>query len=190
MDNSLKQRLVGLVVLLSLFIIFVPMLLDGSDPTSARITVTNIPAKPEAEFSSRVIPLEQPETIESVEPSTGEASSGSLPLVGTPGNGSVTAAPQSAPAAPSKPVTPDQERVGLAAWVVQVGSFSARDNAQQLSEKLVGLGFSAFVEEGTSGEGRIYRVRIGPELKRSNAEAIQTQLAEKAKLEGVVLRYP
>ena len=69
MDINLKQRLVGAVVLVSLAVIFIPMILDGRDPSVNYITKSNIPPKPERDFVSRVIPLQpspvpQPDPVE------------------------------------------------------------------------------------------------------------------------------
>ena len=60
MDEGLKQRLVGAVVLVLLAVIFIPMLLD-SPPEPGKAGV-ELPAPPsdEAEFSSRIVPLEEP----------------------------------------------------------------------------------------------------------------------------------
>jgi cell division septation protein DedD len=35
-----------------------------------------------------------------------------------------------------------------------------------------------------------YRVRVGPELKRSDAQAIRDKLKETMQLEGIIVPYP
>jgi len=47
MENSLKQRLVGAVVLVALGVIFIPVLLDGSGFRARRDRDVEIPAKPD-----------------------------------------------------------------------------------------------------------------------------------------------
>lgn len=56
-DSSLKQRLVGAIVLVFLGVIVIPMLLGGEGP--APITQSNIPPPPKSEFSSKIIPLDE-----------------------------------------------------------------------------------------------------------------------------------
>ena len=60
MDERLKHRLVGAAVLVSLGVIFIPMVLDNAGRSGDAITATNIPPKPEGGFSSRVVPVEVP----------------------------------------------------------------------------------------------------------------------------------
>lgn len=75
------------------------------------------------------------------------------------------------------------------AWVVQLGSFSSEKNALALRDRLRAKGYAAFVERITEGEGMAIRVRIGPELLRSNAEALQQKLEQDMKLKGIVMRH-
>jgi len=67
----------------------------------------------------------------------------------------------------------------LVRWVVQVGSFSNAQSAQDLVAKLRLSGLSAFSEKVTSSTGTVYKVRIGPELDRDKA----TELARTVKAE-------
>ena len=68
MDASLKQRLVGAVVLVALAVIFLPMLVKGPAPDSGVSNVSmRIPAEPAAEGNpanngdsvSQVLPLKK-----------------------------------------------------------------------------------------------------------------------------------
>lgn len=56
MDRRLKQRLIGALVLVSLGVIFIPMILDGPG-NGPVIEGTNIPQRPEGGFASGVPPL-------------------------------------------------------------------------------------------------------------------------------------
>jgi DedD protein len=75
------------------------------------------------------------------------------------------------------------------AWVVQVGSFSQSGNALALRDKLRSNGFTAFVEKLKTAEGTVYRVRVGPELKRENAEKQLKQLQLQMNLKGIVMEH-
>lgn len=61
MDERLKQRLVGAAVLVSLGAIFIPMLLNIPNAPDETVLGTNIPPKPEAEFSARLVPRHESE---------------------------------------------------------------------------------------------------------------------------------
>ena len=83
--------------------------------------------------------------------------------------------------------------VGVTAWVVQLGSFSSEENAEALNQKLRKAGFKAFVEPLKQNTGTVYRVRIGPELKRSDADAINDRLKKNMPLDSKdsrVVHYP
>ena len=75
------------------------------------------------------------------------------------------------------------------AWAVQVGSFSQRKNAEALRDKLVKKGYRAFVAT-TRADGRtVVRVRIGPELLRSEADRIKTQIEKDFHLQAMVIQH-
>ena len=78
----------------------------------------------------------------------------------------------------------------MSGWVVQVGSFSDSKNARALRDKLRQQGYASFVEDIKSKSGRVYRVRVGPELTRQAAEQLQQRLTKKAGLTGLVQAYP
>jgi DedD protein len=75
-------------------------------------------------------------------------------------------------------------------WVVQVGSFSQKANAEKLRDKLRKMGMASFVVTGMSNNKKVHRVRVGPEINRNDAEKIQAQIKEKTKLSGLVMKYP
>jgi DedD protein len=61
-------------------------------------------------------------------------------------------------------------------WVVQLGSFASRANAEHLVGDLKGRGFSAFVSEASGGGRKWYRVRVGPEHERAAALVLAGRL--------------
>jgi DedD protein len=65
------------------------------------------------------------------------------------------------------------------AWMVQLGSFARRDNADRLAKQLRGGGFQVSVSQGTTGR-RLYQVRAGPVPDHAAAE----QLAGKLRAQG------
>jgi DedD protein len=215
MERQRKERLVGAAVLVMLAVIFIPMVLDDSVQPESGITGTNIPAKPEGEFESRVIPLRPAAAPES--PGNGAAPQSASPApppaavppapesaavdtrtdgksVDAASSASPPAPPASGPATPGKAASPRGKSgsppVGVTAWVVQLGSFSSEQNAENLNRKLRQAGYSAFVEPLAQDGTKVYRVRVGPELRRSGAQAVRDKLLSDMKLDGIVVPYP
>lgn len=106
-------------------------------------------------------------------------------------------APASAPASspPAAPAAGEKAPgtappAGLHAWVVQVASLTSESAAEALRGRLRKAGFAAFVER-VRMEGRVlFRVRVGPELKRAQAQALLERLRKEQHLRGIVLAYP
>ena len=57
MDSALKQRLIGAIVLVVLAVIFLPMVFDGTSSTTEQAVDLTIPAAPDREFETRMVPL-------------------------------------------------------------------------------------------------------------------------------------
>lgn len=201
MEKGLKERLVGAAVLIILAVIFIPMLLDNTETEDIVITETNIPPTPEAipslpednDFSTRIIPLQQQVPLTEADETESE------PVAAEPApvekKQSETTVSQHTTAAQTltTAVIKSEEaptNVGLSAWVVQLGSFSDRNNAQSLNKQLREAGFRSFVEPLKQKNSTVYRVRVGPELKRSDAEAIHAELKKTMQLDGIVVHYP
>jgi len=87
--------------------------------------------------------------------------------------------PQSAPAPASRVEAAQPARatpVAPGSFVVQLGSFGSRENADRLVRDMTTKGFAAFVAPIKSGGRELYRVRVGPTRDRAQAEALAAQL--------------
>jgi len=190
MEQALKERLVGATVLVILVVIFVPMLLDDTSHSDIDITQTNIPEKPESSFSSRIIPLQE-ETIEETKlPETENVTAEKKTDVDEKEAVAKMPEIEKLPALTSDDDKPVDQGVGLNAWVVQLGSFSSEANAQALNKKLRDAGYPAFVEPLRQKNSVAYRVRVGPELKYSDAQSLLESIKKSMKLDGIVISYP
>ena len=188
MEQRLKERLTGTVVLILLAVIVIPLLLDDTRQVDTRITTTNIPEKPGDKFTTRLVPiLEQDEIL----PETEVAED--IPAPVDANDATMAEAPDPVEPAPAKPAAgAEPESRDLTGWVVQVGSFS-RANADKLNDQLRAAGYRAYVvdEPVTAKDGTLlYRVRIGPEVLRSEALKLKAELKKEMKLDGFVLNYP
>ena len=93
-----------------------------------------------------------------------------------------------APAKPepaSKPV--DTSKTGFA---VQVGAFADAAAATALRDKLRSAGFNAFTDSVSTDAGRRTRVRVGPAMNKSEADALKAQVKAKAGIDGIVRPHP
>ena len=207
MERRLKERLIGAAVLVLLAVIFIPMLLNDTTEYNSEITGSNIPVRPEAEFSSRIVPLDegqaQPQTAAPGDSDAGEHPAASAPAAAT-GTGEQHTETAGAPSAATAPpvaasrageqepdkALPTGKEMGVQAWIVQLGSFTSKENAQLLNDKLRDQGFTAFVEPLKQRSGVIYRVRVGPELLRSDAEKVHDKIKQSIQMDGLVVPYP
>jgi DedD protein len=206
MDSRAKQRLTGAVILVALFVLLVPELLRGprgaanapadapADEGMRRYTIdldSSSPAtRPNSGPESAValppvaqtlaVPGEdatpEPRTMPQVTP---QADPPGVPAAKPPAS---NVAPQASVPAPSAavpaPVTNPASSPASArgSFVVQLGSFGSKENADRLVRDMIAKGFSAFVAPITSGGRELYRVRVGPTRDRPAAEALAAQL--------------
>ena len=207
MEEGLKKRLLGAAVLASLAVIFVPMLIE--EPPTNRQELREIPPPPERkDFASSMLREEvvRPQPVRVDIPPVTPTSVAERPepeqaVVASP---QPEPRPKPQPAAPEPVQPPEKEqetavdrlqpeaetRTGLTAWVVQVGSFSNRDNADKLIAKLREAGFQAADAEQVELQGQTrYRVRVGPMLEKEKAERLLPKIDKVSGTKGRVMRF-
>lgn len=75
-------------------------------------------------------------------------------------------------------------------FAVQVGALSKQADAEALRERIRKAGFPAYVERVQAGSGTLWRVRVGPELQRANAEKVKTRLKTELDIDGNIVPHP
>jgi len=209
MDQKLKQRLTGAIVLVALAVIFVPIILEGPDddwtPRSH-----SIPEQPQMDYRADM-ELELPKPMPVEEPRSGSVITEALELQeaapapdqppqveqqSAPAT-EKTPVPVAAPPKPVKaapaPVPPKPEKVAeptIKGWFVQVGSFGQEMNASGLRERLKSAGYDARLHKVAIGKGYAYRVLVGPSSSRAAAEKTAARLKTGQQLAGMVIEYP
>jgi len=180
MDQKLKQRLTGAIVLVSLAVIFVPVILEGPRDEWAPRDHT-IPEPPDLDYSEPAeLPLPMPVPA-GREPQPGEVE------VATPATEPEPPA-EPAPGPEAKAPTQTSEKQSLATgWYVQVGSFSQTGNADRLRDRLRAAGQPAHRQSVKTGQQSGYRVLVGPAETRPLAEKQQEVLATKQQLKGIII---
>jgi DedD protein len=195
-DEQLKRRLVGAVVLVALAVIAIPMLVGQRPGADGDRLDVDLPLGELAPFDSRLLrdEIPGPETV-IIAPAT----------IVKPFQEQPTEAPK-APPQPPKPVaaakpppaSPQPKSASdsahppqLKAWVIQVGSFSQLDNARDLVTRLRKAGFDTMEpESATVGGKTVFRVQVGPEADRKRAERLVPKIKQVANLTGTVMSYP
>ena len=189
MDDIVKQRLVGAVVLASVAVIFFPSLFDEPDnryiggesqiPPAPAITPVVIaePRQPD-----NITPVPQPQQM--------------YQLVDDP-------APEPAPTETPEPVAtrapepsaaetaPGLNADGvLKAWVLQVASFSEQARAEDLRDRLVKAGHKAFIRPLVNSKGQqVVRVFVGPNADRDTLVTLKAELDKSLKVNALIREF-
>jgi DedD protein len=74
------------------------------------------------------------------------------------------------------------------AYAVQLATFSNKENAKVLMERLRAKGYDAYVREAFGGGHRI-RVLVGPRIERKQAEQLRDKLSAEFALNGFIIPY-
>ncbi len=74
-------------------------------------------------------------------------------------------------------------------WVLQLASFSVRENADALAKQLTAMGYDPMIETISSAGTLIYRVRLQPVADRSKLEKTAQTLSEKLNLSAQILQH-
>ena len=216
MEQKLKQRLVGAIILVSLAVIFVPIILEGPDDEWS----PRSPGMPEAprmdygvDMELALPPVEtaesgEPESLEPMEPDAPDEPDAPtvvpavVPPVAQPAE---PAKPEPAPAQPVAPPAPEPAPAPAAAtadresgslpvpppgWYIQVGSFSQRMNAEGLRDRLKAAGHTTRLQTINIGKAQVYRVLVGPTTSRAAAEQQNSRLEKQQQIKGIVIEYP
>lgn len=199
MNEQLKKRLVGAIVLVALGIIFIPMLLDGGKRSGIPTFGSNVPPQPDYDFKTLDIPLEppkahprpdRPQVIDKPQSPPAVAEKPQAAAEPAPSDVAKAPPPEATPKPKPKPATASEAEKPVQAWAVQVGSFADSANALALRDKLRQGDFPCFVESVKVNGTTTYRVRVGPTLERAEAEALMQRLAAQQQIKGLVLRHP
>ena len=219
MDNVLKQRLVGAVILVALGIVFWPIIFVA--PEEARLRegvpapppplVARDPLGPPSDAGLRGSPRREalPEAPDVVLPAEGEAGAGDA-AVDDAADGSVDAtvlaertdpaaepAPVPRPSAedpfPTREAAPEVEAFdedGLPiAWVLQVATVSSLEKARQLRDELIAGGEKAFYEPLRRDSRTLYRVHVGPKFERGQLAPVKARVDARYGVKSLVSRY-
>jgi DedD protein len=181
MQEQIRQRLIGAIVLIVIAALTWPLLFDDFDPQAVDHR-SQVPEMPKfetfevTENSSAVVDTES----KTVDAQT-SISASSTEVIDISTESRVRATPL----AVSKL---DEQGVPMT-WVVQVGSFADEGNAKKLLDRLTSKGHQAYMRSNNTGPKTVYRLYIGPLLEKRKAIQINTQIKKQFNLNGLVVRY-
>lgn len=164
MNETLKQRIVGAIVITALAAIFVPMLFD--DPVSGSDNLNNeisLPQEPVNDIQPLLdnIPKTPEQVLSQPEPAQIDLQTENIKQA--------------------------VKKAHFKKWVIQVGSFSQEQNAIEFRDKLRNNKFTAYVDSISTAQGTLYRLRVGPELDEKRAQTIQQRLESNYKIKTLLV---
>ena len=206
MDNSLKQRIVGAVVLIALAVIFLPTLLK--EKRSRGQFESAIPPQP-AELANYVVdPGSSAESAQASQITPSTTKPKQVKPRQTKPKPPVTDGPKrkSRPAAnKAKTETKTKDKIAKvaqktpatisadfkeAAWVLQIASFSSKDNANRLITQLKQASFKAYRRKGRDAAGKaVYRVLVGPYIEKPKAKNALPAIKKLSNIDAIILPF-
>jgi len=189
-----KERLTGAAILVALIVLLVPELLRGPVRPVAHPVAASDEAPPLRSYTIKLgdeahahgaataaasgpqqpapIPANTDSSTQPAEPAPAAALQ-PAPAKAAPAPPPVehAASAQPAPAAAS----PADTGATTGAYMVQLGSFASRDNADRLAKQVKTQGFTVSVSRGSTGR-HLYKVLIGPAHDHTAAVQLQAKL--------------
>ena len=157
MDQNLKQRLVGVVVITSLAAIFIPMLFD--DPIDDNGKIINELSIPAVSLGTKI---KSGKTIEEI-----------------------MSLPDASPI--KHETFERRSGMELTSWFLQVGIFGQKENAIALRDKIRKQDFSVTILKVPSSSGPLYKVRVGPALNRKKIEATKARIDKLNGINSIII---
>ena len=75
------------------------------------------------------------------------------------------------------------------AWVLQLASFTVKDNAEALNSQAHKMGYKTVIESSRNTKGIIYRVRLLPMGDKAAVEKMSVELDKKLNLATQIMQY-
>jgi DedD protein len=203
-NDILKQRLVGALILVALGVIFWPIIFIQPDDADS-VEPHSVPAAPGVSIE----PIEAPDDAGlrvspelSISGEEGEETTAqAVDAVPEPASepeppAPVAQPPQAAPEAASRTtrteapakLAMDSEGVPVA-WTLQVATLSSQAKADDLRRRLLALDHKAYVARVQRNGRTLYRVCVGPGFERAEIEDLKRSIDSTFGVSSLVARY-
>ena len=170
-----KQRIVGTIVLMALVGVLFPVIFDGGDTFQAELE-SRIPPEPQFNLLPEPNPTRPAiiaDTVAGLEEDQSEISGNDGQIIS-----------QSEEDEADLDLSPM-----LSGWSIRLGSFAEKQNATNLVERLHESEYKAYTREFNNPAGELVSVFVGPWIDKSIAEDYLSELEDKFRLAGDIVRY-
>jgi len=193
MENvSLTHRIVGAIVILSLAIIFIPLLLETDQLDPGVISESPIPEMPE-EIKTIVFQLDEKsgefkaktdEEILAFEESVKQEIASAAKEIELPEEKPKTKVDET----PDKPFPVEVNKPYEHTWMLQLASFKDRAKAVDFRDKLRKAKYTAHINERKFEKGSVWRVRVGPYVRKDEALDALAIVNKKFRVKGILVQ--
>ena len=174
-----KQRIVGTIVLIALVGVLFPVIFDGGDTFQAELE-SRIP--PEPQFS--LLPEPNPTRPVIIADADADTDAGAEEGQSEISENDGQIISQSEEDEADLDLSPM-----LSGWSIRLGSFAEKQNATNLVERLHESEYKAYTREFNNSAGELVSVFVGPWIDKSIAEDYLSELEDKFRLAGDIVRY-
>lgn len=195
MDDGLKQRLIGAIVLLALAVLFVPSLFNQEGRQRVDLD-TQIPSEPlDSPAPLKIEDLQPPagttevHVAEDFYPHTEEAIAASDQPAEKPAAAIESTEPETAAVKPADTNADSSKTDFSQAVSIQVGSFQSKERADALAKQLLQSNHKAYVRSSKTGNETLHRVFVGPKLNREDAEREKVELEKMLKIKALLVKF-
>lgn len=195
MDNLVKQRLVGALILLALAVVFWPIIFVSGTQETTDVVVA-VPTAPPIDRS----PLPEPDTAGLRVTKDAQAQSNRTPTLGSTPDTEALDEPEPLEQKPSdeRSLTeaaqslqaPAIDADGLPiAFSLQVATMANKARAEGLRDELVAAGYKGYLKRFKRDQKTLYRVLVGPKYSRDELLPIKSAVDSTWRVESMIIRY-
>lgn len=193
MNDILKQRLVGALILVALGVVFWPIIFvqPADKPATAQ---QPIPPRPDVDATP--LPAPDPAGLRSSPKLNGdtalaktESNQEAIAAASQPeGNKTVSKPAMTVRSKAPEPLKMDEDGVPLA-YILQVASVSSQQKADDIRKRLLEMQHKAYVKKVARNGDTLYRVYIGPKFERAKLESLRSSINKEFGVSSIVVRY-
>ncbi|MCB1687934.1 MAG: SPOR domain-containing protein [Halioglobus sp.] len=207
MNDILKQRLVGALILLALGVVFWPIVFVEPEEKTTTMQPRGIPEPPavstagieapgqgDLRGSPELTDSDYAQGVDNPLPDGDVLADGNEEVVDAIASNTAEVIPENTPAASEvrseapKPLAVDSDGVPVA-WTLQVATVSSAEKAEALRLRLLQKSEKAYVTKVSSGGKQLYRVCVGPKFEKQELERMQASINAEFGVKTMLVRY-
>lgn len=201
MDNLVKQRLVGALILVALGVVFWPIIFVARDDHTRELRVA-VPEAPPVDLSPLPTPdsagLRRAPLAQAQAPGAEQGPAPEPPDSDPHVPGPLPALPAKADTQPQ--ISLEQARETLQApaidadglpiaYALQVATIGERERAETLRDELLKAGYKGYLQRLRRDDRTLYRVLVGPRYQRDDLAPVKEAVDRTWRVESLIIRY-